>query len=69
MPVGEKNKRINITINKELDKAIEGFLEQYGARLDIPSKSYLFQMAIVEWFGRLEGQIYDKIKENTKKGD
>lgn len=69
MPVKESNKRIIITINKELDNAIDGFIKEYGVKLSIPSKSYLFQMAVVEWFGHLEKDIQAKINENTKKGD
>jgi hypothetical protein len=68
MAINSKNKRITITIDRELDKAIDSFLENTGPVLRITSKSDLFQQAVIEWFSVLEQRIHEQIK-NTKKGD
>lgn len=65
--ISDKSKRIMITIDKDLDKAIEEFLEYSGKELQIFSKSRLFTMAIIDWFSNLEKAVAASIKENTNK--
>lgn len=68
--ISEKSRRISITIDKELDDAINKFLKNSGQAVKIYSKSHLFVTAVVDWFGKLNESIQEKLnKMNTKKGD
>ena len=64
MSVSNNKVRISITINKRLNDTIDAFIENCGDVIQIPSKSYLFQMAVVEWFNKLDESL-----EKEKKGE
>lgn len=63
--ISDKSKRVTITINKDLDDAINDFMIKAAPSLQIQSKSHLFSLAIVDFFMNLE----ETLKKNTKKGD
>lgn len=65
--ISPNSKRITITINKQLDDAINDFLDNAGPQIGINTKSHLFTMSVLEFFSKLEESIQRHI--DSKKGD
>ena len=64
--ISPNSKRIAITINKQLDDAINDFLDNAGPQIGINTKSQLFTMSVLELFSKLEESIQRHI--DSKKG-
>lgn len=62
--VGKDRKRITITVDKDLDAALDEFLENCGATFQIQSKSHLFALALVDFLLKLEENFNKAIKKH-----